>query len=106
MNNKTIGSSTNVKDAMNLIDFEGVSPVFSWRGSIYIIETIGRVTGMLYYTKFLDSGVAEYSVHLPYSFSHTIGYLLEKGNNLRKREAPRITDLSPESYALYYTNNG
>lgn len=97
-----IGISTKIKDALNMIDHEGVPPLITFRGGVYVLSTEGRDLGSLYYTRFANANTAEYSVTIPFSFRDMVGELLEKGDNLRAHLPPMITDLPPAGYSMFY----
>jgi len=98
---KIIGSSTRIKDAMNMIT-DGLPPLVKYHGSLYVLETSGRQTGNLYYTKFSNIDKAEHSVNIPYSFEMTVGQLLDRGETASPKQPPRITQIPAASYAAFY----
>lgn len=97
-----IGISTKIKDALNMIDHEGVPPLITFRGGVYVLSTEGRKRGSLYYTRFANASTAEYSVVIPFSFGDMLGTLLDKGDNLRAHLPPAITELPPAGYSMFY----
>lgn len=96
-----IGISQKIKLVMELID-SGVSPIIKHRNTFYVIETAGRDLGAIYYTRFDEIGIADYSVQMPFSFADTLGEILHKGDNLRAHIEPRVTELPALILAQIY----
>lgn len=96
-----LGSGTNVKDAMNAIEFNNVPPVIEYHGYLFVIDYTARSRGQLYYTKFTgDATEALYTVHLPYSNAYNLGQLLDRGEGLGDRLDPAITTYPALGLAL------
>lgn len=102
----TIGISTKIKDAFNMIDHEGVSPVVSYHNKLYVLSTKGRDTGSVYYTVFVNSTTPQYSVLMPFSFADYVGQIFDKGDNLRPHIDPVITELPPQGIGMLYSSQG
>jgi len=84
-----------------MIQFEDAVPVTEWRGAVYHIDPTGRALGNLYYTRFtLDMATAVHSVEMPYSKMHTLGELLDRGENMQNKVPPKIEELPPLAYAV------
>ena len=100
MNNR-IGSNLKIEEALDRIQFDDAVPVLEYRGFVYYIDYTGREFGNLYYTKFeLDMTTAVHSVDMPFSKMHTLGELLDRGEGLRKKIDPKVTELPPLAYAI------
>ena len=100
---KQIGLSTNIKDAMNMID-EGSHPVVSYNNGLYLLSSSLRNLGSLEYTRFTKDGIAEYSIRMPFSFADTIGILLHKGDNLRPKMDSVVNELPVSVISSIYSN--
>ena len=99
---RSIGISTPIKDAFNMIDHDGVPPVVSYNGNLYFISTQRRYTCYVYYTVFVNSTTPLYSIMMPFSFADYVGQIFDKGDNLRPHLPPFITELPPLGYAVLY----
>ena len=83
-----------------MIDHENRIPVLSWRGSIWVIDTSGRATGTLIYTKFDDASTPVHTVYMPFSFAHTLGELIMRGEGMREKVAPIVQTIPPAAFAI------
>lgn len=96
-----IGSNLLIEEALDRIQFNDAVPVLEYRGYVYHIDYTGREFGNLYYTKFeMDMSTPIHSVDMPFSKMHTLGELLDRGEGLRQKMGPRITELPPLAYAI------
>lgn len=96
-----IGSNLLIEEALNRIQFEDAVPVLEYKGFVYHIDYTGRKFGNLYYTKFeMDMVTPIHSVEMPFSKTYTVGELIDRGEGLRKKIAPKIEELPPLSFAV------
>lgn len=99
-----LGSGTSIKAALNAIEYNGVAPFLDYKAYLYVIDFTGRERGQFYYTKFTENGgEAIHSIHMPFSFSYSLGEQIERGEGLGIPLDPDITALPPEVIAALTT---
>lgn len=99
-----IGPNQRINQALDLIQFDGAVPICEHRGYMFLISIDGRSRGHLIYTKFeMDLATAVHSVHMPFSSSHTLGEVLDRGEGMQDKLPPITTILPPETYAIVNT---
>jgi hypothetical protein len=97
---ETIGAHKNIKLCLDLIDFNGASPVLNWRGALWYIHTHERHLGNLLATKFADKDTPLYSLRTPFSLGVVLGQALLSADNLRQHEAHMIDTIPEELIPL------
>ena len=87
-----IGLKTKIKDVMDLLD-NGANPVCVLSTGTYVLSSANRRLGNFIYTRF-NNGVAEYTVHIPFSFKNDLEELIRNGDaGMHPHLDPEITDL-------------
>ena len=95
-----IGYATKIKDLFAMVD-SGIVPVLLYKDFVYVIDSTARGRGCIYYTKFTKNAAeALHSVIEPFSYAHTIGELIDRGEGLRDKLPPMIEVIPPLGYTV------